>query len=167
MSRMLIICTQDQQIVNHANSGNSGAAAWGPVHFLTAGQAQAAADMQLAGFLAQLDQGEALCLSAHGNDGEIGDSSAADWGWDVAAIANLLAANPPVGWLGPVLISACANTVGNFSARLALALPIPAREGIWCYGYNRGTSTNGTYPSPDVLASQADIQATRVGRGRR
>lgn len=111
---MIIVCTQDPAVRNN----QSGAANWGAFNLLNPG-GQPGATVQLGGFLAQLGQNEALCLSAHGNNDEIGDPAPPGWEWDVSDIATLLVTNTPGGYAGPILIHACATSIVNFSANLA------------------------------------------------
>jgi hypothetical protein len=160
---MLIVATQDVVIRATAQDPGSGAAAWGATVLLPIG-GQGGADAAFAAALAQLNpMGEPLCLSAHGNDEEIGDADAPGWGWDSADIANLLVANAPGGWLGPVLIHACAEQVSNFSAHLAVALDeAQAFNQMWCYGYNRPVPDNSGFPDPGTLGNQVDLQGTQV-----
>lgn len=74
--------------------------------------------------LQDIDDAEDLCITAHGNDQEIGDEENGpdDWGFSVAFIANMLVNNLPNGYRGNVFISACMNTISNFSVRVRLLL---------------------------------------------
>ena len=157
---MLVVCTQDDDIREAVEEHGSGADAWGEVVLLPKGS-RAAAERALVAALATA-RGP-VCLSAHGNDEEIGDEGhgADDWGWNRRQVARLLARVP--GPVGPVLVHACAENVSNFSAGLALALQEErALEGVWVYGYNRPVPADARYPRPDVLSTQVDLQGTQV-----
>ncbi len=157
---MLVVCTQDDDIREAVERHGSGADAWGEVVLLPKGS-RAAAERALVAVLATA-RGP-VCLSAHGNDEEIGDegNGADDWGWSRRQVARLLARVP--GRVGPVLVHACAENVSNFSAGLALALQEErALEGVWVYGYNRPVPATADYPRPDALSRQVDLQGTQV-----
>lgn len=160
---MLIVCTQDQTIVAAAQDPNKGGAAWAPLAVLTPGS-QPPATAQFAGALRHLGAGaQPLCLSAHGNDTEMGDEGQQGWGWSVGDVANMLVANADPRWTGPVLIHACAKTVANFSAGLAVQLGLRQRfAGLWCYGYNRPVPSDSGFPDPSTLGSQTALQGTQV-----
>lgn len=157
---MLVVCTQDDDIREAVEEHGSGADAWGEVVLLPKGS-RAVAERALVAALATA-RGP-VCLSAHGNDEEIGDegNGADDWGWNRRQVARLLARVP--GPVGPVLVHACAENVSNFSAGLALALEEErALEGVWVYGYNRPVPATAGYPPPDALSRQVDLQGTQV-----
>jgi hypothetical protein len=159
---MLIVCTQDRVIRRTATEAQKGIGPWQPVVRLPTGRQVVATDA-FADALQELPAGQALCLSAHGNDTEIGDAEGG-WSWDAAQIADLLQQNAPAEWGGPVLIHACARDVANFSAGFAVALEMRgAFAGLWCYGYNRGVPANEAFPPPEGLAQRVDLQGTRVG----
>jgi hypothetical protein len=160
---MLIVCTHDVDIINWTNNPNSGASAWGHIYVLNGALNQANATIQLQGILATLGANEPLCLSAHGNDTEIGDEGAGphDWGWTDHAIANMLPLAPHNP--GVILIRACAHQVSNFSAHLAVALDgLHRLNHLWIYGYNVAIPINRHYPSPATLHNQVDLQGTQV-----
>lgn len=162
---MLIVCTRDLTVVQTAQSGASGANAWGALHVVPAVASQLQATQAIAAAIAQLGANEPLCFSAHGNDAEIGDDGSGpnDWSWTRAQIAMLLIQNAPAHYAGPILIHACAQDVSNFAAGLAVALgSIPALVGVWIYGYNRSVPSNGGFPAPNTLARQADLQGSQV-----
>jgi hypothetical protein len=157
---MVIVCTQDSNIISFAQSPDSGASQWGNVIVLSA-----AADMAAA--IAQLQTSEPLCLCAHGNNTEIGDAESGGWGWDYTAIANILIANAPTG-LPTVLIYACATSVANFSAALAVQLQSDqAFNGLWCYGWNTPLTIGTTFPGPSqqTLGQQVYLQGSQVNFG--
>ena len=161
---MLIVCTQDAAIINWTQQAASNSVLWGNVQYLAVGQTQVQATNQLAGFLANLSNNEPLCLSAHGNDTEIGDAGTGpnDWGWTTNAIAGLLQANAANNQ-GPMLMRVCCETVANFSAGLAVALEnIQALNLVWIYGYNRPVPITQVYPAPGNLGNQVDLQGTQV-----
>ena len=158
---MLIVCTQDVAIRKAATEAGKGIGPWQPVMRLPTG-ARARASEAFADALQELPACQALCLSAHGNDNEIGDADDG-WSWDAAEVADLLQENAPVEWRGPILIHACARHVANFSSGLAVALEMRgAFGGLWCYGYNRPVPASEGFPSPDGLDRRADLQGTRV-----
>lgn len=158
---MLIVCTQDPVIRDTAASPAKGGPAWAPVELLPLG-GQVAADIAFAEALRELPAGQALCLSAHGNDREIGDAED-EWTWTAADVAALLHENVAANWTGPILIHACAKNVSNFSARLARALgEIAAFPGRWCYGYNRPVPSDARFPPPVGLERRVDLQGTQV-----
>jgi hypothetical protein len=107
-----------------------------------------------------------LCISAHGNNTEIGDDGetpATDWGWTTAQVAGLLKGNLPAGYEGPILIHACATSVANFSAGLAVELEkIAGLCGIWVYGYNTALPREAGFPNVQLLDQQVNLQATKV-----
>ncbi|HTT95482.1 MAG TPA: hypothetical protein VMF55_12480, partial [Solirubrobacterales bacterium] len=159
---MLIVCTQDPVIRDVATEPGKGIGPWRPAVLLPVGP-QAAAREAFAAALHELPAGQALCLSAHGNDTEIGDANEG-WDWTAAAVANLLEEHAPPGWRGPILIHACARTVAQFSGGLAVALEMRrVFDGLWCYGYNRAVPADEGFPPPGGLARRADLQGTRVG----
>ncbi len=161
---MLIVCTQDPAIASWAQNPKSNSGSWQNVFCLTAGQNQTQATNQLKGHLANLSQTEPLCLSAHGNDTEIGDegSGLSDWGWTTADIAQYLADKCPKN-KGPMLMSVCCKTVANFSAGLATKLgKIPALKGVWIYGYNKSVPVTQTFTAPSQMGNMVDLQGTQV-----
>jgi hypothetical protein len=163
---MIIVCTKDPNIVAWTqDTTQSGSPLWTRIFVLDGSFDQRQANRAFAAALGLLGKNEPLCLSAHGNDYEIGDagSSVGDWSWSRADVASLLATSAPQGYAGPILIRACANTVSNFSAGLAVALQnIPALNGAWVYGYNLAVEITRQYPDPSKLATQKDLQPTQV-----
>ena len=143
---MLIVCTRNPVVVRTAQDPRSGSGQWGELVILNPqyNQAQATAAMERA--LRRADG--PLCFSAHGNDTEIGDADGG-WGWTTGELAQILEAGVPGSFAGPILIHACAETVSNFSAGLAVALErIRALNLVWCYGYNRPLPRDAGFPSP-------------------
>ncbi len=132
---MLVVCTQDDDIREAVEEHGSGADAWGEVVLLPKGS-RAAAERALVAALATA-RGP-VCLSAHGNDEEIGDegNGADDWGWGRRQVARLLARVP--GPVGPVLVHACAENVSNFGG----ARP-RARGGAGASRASGSTATTG------------------------
>jgi hypothetical protein len=158
---MLIVCTQDQVIRETAANPASGGPAWAPIVQLPVGP-QPRATTAFAESLQGLGAHEPLCLSAHGNDNEIGDAEDG-WSWSTAEVAELLEQNAPGEWDGPVLIHACAENVTNFSAGLAVALEMrDVFQGLWCYGYNRSVPANAGFPPPAGLPTRVELQGTQV-----
>ncbi|WP_265520313.1 hypothetical protein [Oerskovia flava] len=158
---MLIVCTQDTRIRTSTADPSSGSSAWGDVVELPVG-AQVHADQGFAHALAGLT--DPLCLSAHGNDTELGDADSRpqDWEWSVDQIGDLLTRVPP-GYADPILVHACAEQISNFAARLALALAQRrVLDGVWVYGYNRPVPADASYPPPVGLERRADLQWTQV-----
>jgi hypothetical protein len=154
---MIIVCTQDPNVAGNLN----GAAAWGAFNVLPAGP-QAGANAAFAVALGALGAAEALALSAHGSNTELGDAQGG-WDWDYDDIATLLVANAPAGYAGPILIHACATSVVNFSANLAQALRNqPALLNVWIYGYNRAVGAAESYPAPGGLSRDVSLQGTKV-----
>lgn len=162
---MEIIITKDAGIVAWSANPGSNSASWGVRNTIPNNQNQAAANVTLAGFMGLLGANEALCLTCHGNDNEVGDAGAggANWGWTQQQIARLLVDNVPANYAGPILINACAEQVSNFSAGLAVALQGLGRlYNVWIYGYNRSVGINVRYPSPNQLGNMADLQGSMV-----
>lgn len=158
---MLIVCTKDKTIREAATDPEKGGTAWDPVGLLPLGTRRAAR-VQMTAALQQLPANQPLCLSAHGNDTELGDEHRG-WRWTTGDVARLLAANVASNWLGPVLIHACADTVANFSAGLAFDLgELRHFNGLWCFGYNRALPSDAGFPAPRSLDRRLDLQATRV-----
>ena len=151
---MTIVCTGDPGIISYANDPSSGSAAWGVVNVVANQNA-------LAGIVAGLGENEPLCLCAHGNNSSIGDAGPDGLGWTYTQIASILAANAPN--LGVVLIYACASSVANFSAALAVQLEsLMQLDGLWCYGWNTPVTIGTPYPAPQSLASKVFLQGTQV-----
>lgn len=159
---MLIVCTQDQAVREAAEDPGKGGGAWAPIHLMPPG-GQPAATVNFRARLAELGENDPLCLSAHGNNNEIGDAGVQGWGWSDREIAELLRDNVVATWKGPILIHACADAIVNFSANLAVRLGgMGVFNGVWCYGYNRAVPSGQGFPAPGTLAAQADLQGTQV-----
>jgi hypothetical protein len=158
---MLIVCTQDQIIRDTAADRDSGSPEWGYLTALNLG-GQPGATVQFEAELRRLKVAEPLALSAHGNDEEIGDEGRRGWVWSPGDVAAMLDRNAPAQWLGPVLIHACAETIVNFSARLAGALSGSRFRGMWCFGYNRPLASAAGFPPPASMTKRVDLQWTRV-----
>jgi len=155
---MIIVCTQDPVI----RANQAGAAPWGAFNLLAPG-GQPAATVQMRGFVGQLGVAEPLCLSAHGNNEEIGDEDPAGWGWTLQDIASILNTRLPQGYNGDILISACATNVVNFSANLAQVMRNNGwRIGLWIWGYNTPLPSNASYPNPNMLSINVSLQGTQV-----
>ncbi len=162
---MIIVCTKDNTIVNWTNNNQSGANQWGNSLAINPMCDQNQATQQLGYALGFLGANEALCLSAHGNDTELGDAGNGpfDWNWNVNTIAGILYYCVPPGYAGPILISACADQITNFSARLAVSLQNGrGLNGVWIYGYNRAVPVQQAFPNPAQLAQQVDLQGSQV-----
>lgn len=162
---MIIVCTKDPAIIGWTANPQSGSAQWGPTLVIPANLAQADATQAIAYALTFLQPNTPLLLNAHGSDTELGDANngPGDWTWNVNTIAGILAAVLGNGYAGPILISACANQITNFSARLAVALQNgQALNRVWIYGYNRAVPVNQVFPDPNNLANQVDLQGTQV-----
>jgi hypothetical protein len=160
---MIIVCTKDADIRRWAEDRESGGSKWDSVVAVPPGLSQDDATAFLQQTLAGLDPAEAVCLTAHGNNDEIGDEGNGpdDWGWDYQALAMILASTPKR--TGPLLIRACATKVVNFSAQLAQALrQTGAQKGLWCYGYRIAVDVKDHYPAPTTLDKNVDLQGTRV-----
>ena len=156
---MIIVCTQDPAVRNNT----AGASAWGAFKLLTTGSSQSSATAQLNTAIVQLGQHEALCLSAHGNNTEIGDPDPSGWTWTTSQIASSLQQQLPLGYDGAILISACASNIVNFSANLAQELRNNGwRLGLWIYGYNKALGSSETYPDPAKLDKNVSLQGTKV-----
>lgn len=159
---MLIVCTKDQTIVDWTKSSESGAKAWGELVILDSGLTQLDATIQLVDVLKRLT--DPLCLSAHGNDTEIGDEGSGGkyWTWTYKQLASHFL-QAPGSYRGPVLIHACAKSISNFSTYLVLALQeIKELDGAWIYGYNTPIGSEQRYPEPNKLSIQADVQGALV-----
>jgi len=159
---MVIVCTQDPNMIGFAQSPGSGASVWGNLIVLAA-----AADLPSA--IGQLSPSEPLCLYAHGNNSEIGDSDDTPngWSWDYTSIATNLIENAPET-LPCILIYACATSVANFSAALAVQLESDqAFNGVWCFGWNTPVTIGTTIPAPGVqtLSQQVYLQGSLVNFG--
>lgn len=162
---MIIVCTKDGAVVNWTNNNQSGANLWGNAFAINPMANQDQATQMLCNALAFLGLNEPLCLTAHGNDIEMGDpgNGPYDWTWNVNLIAGCLAVSVPAGYTGPILIRICANQITNFSARLAVSLQNgQALNGVWIYGYNRAVPMQQAFPNPANLANQVDLQGTQV-----
>jgi len=158
---MLIVCTQDAEIRRWTNDRESGSARWSPVSLISDNLNQNGATRDLQSLLNVLGRTEVLCLSAHGNDTEIGDEDDEGWTWTTTDIAAMLARNPK--HQGPILIHACSRSIANFAAGLAVELEkIRALNGVWIYGYNKPVPRKAKYPDPNTLDKQAELQGTRV-----
>lgn len=157
---MLIVCTQDPAVRNWANTPNSGAGQWGDTVLLCGSQEEATA--MLGAMFGRLGKQEPLCLSAHGNDTEIGDEDEQGWTWTTTDIAKLFKIYNR-DYNGPFLISACAKTVANFSAGLAVAMQHEKTcDELWVYGYNRPVDIEERFPDPERLSQRLDLQGTQV-----
>jgi hypothetical protein len=156
---MLIVCTHDTAIRDWAADPRSGSAAWGEVKMLSGRFSKA--DDELRRLIRSLGN-EPLCLDAHGNDDEIGDARDDGWGWSHQVIADMFADRTAL-YPGPILVSACANRVVNFSANLAVSLGrCHIMAGVWIYGYNRALGIGTQFPDPQRLDRNAALQGTRV-----
>jgi len=155
---MIIVCTQDPAVIANQN----GAPYWGAFNVVpTDQQGQEPDNAQFAQWIGALGVGEALALSAHGSNTELGNAAAGSWTWTVEAIAALLS-DAPNGYTGPILIHACATDIVNFSANLAQALRNNGILAHWIYGYNRAVGTNEDYPDPTELDKIVALQGTKV-----
>lgn len=159
---MLIVCTQDNRIIEFTRSLESGAARWGQLVELSPGkQRQATAELKAA--LARVGQTEDLCLSAHGNDTEIGDEDEHGWTWTVSEIAGFLAENLPKGYSGRILIRACTDTIASFAANLAVELERRRQlNGVWIYGYIKQLAIKTQYPDPKNLDKDVELSPHQV-----
>jgi hypothetical protein len=161
---MLIVCTHDQNIIDWTLDPNSGANSWGNIYVLNGRNNQRQATLELQHLLDALAPGEPLCLSAHGNDEEIGDegNGRGEWGWTSNDIAAMLPATQQ-HYPGVILIRACARQVSNFSAHLAVALQDMRKlNHLWIYGYNVAIDIDQHYPAPNVLNQRRDLQGSQV-----
>jgi hypothetical protein len=160
---MIIVCTRDETIRAWTQNPKSNSAAWDGVWGIPKQLDQDDATAALAQAISGLPPAAPLCLSAHGDDESIGDPvKGKPWEWKIPALAGILAGVKTR--TGPLLISACAETVANVSAALAVALQnLGAQKGLWCYGYNIAVGSTTSYPSPDKLASSVELQGTLVG----
>jgi len=160
---MLIVCTQDPNIINWTKNVASQSGLWSPIEVLPTGASQDQANAALSAAVGRLHPADALCLSAHGNDEEIGDESGG-WSFSYDTVARLLLESAPKGYQGPILIHACAKQVANFAARLAVALEkLRALSGVWIYGYQKAVDVQSRYPNPQTLDKNRELYATRVG----
>jgi hypothetical protein len=160
---MIIVCTKDADIRKWAENPGSGGSKWGSVVVIPPAKSQDEATAFLQQTIAGLDPAEAVCLTAHGNNDEIGDEQIGPghWGWGYEALAVILATTPKR--TGPLLIRACATKVVNFSAQLAGSLrQMNAQKGLWCYGYRIAVDVTDHYPAPASLDKNVDLQGTQV-----
>lgn len=160
---MLIVCTRDRIIVNAARDPSKHADRWGDLVILndrsSPAQATVAMSRALQGYNGP------LCFSAHGNDTDIGDegNGVNDWGWSCNQIAALMQNALPANFRGPVLIHACADTVANFAAGLAVALEnLRIFNGLWIYGYSRALPADAGYPEVATMGRNAELQGAQV-----
>ncbi|QQE79754.1 hypothetical protein [Alicyclobacillus sp. SO9] len=160
---MLIVITRDEDVMEWASSPESGADAWGSIRQLSAGtQSDANREMRL--LLSQVQSGEPLCITGHGNDTEVGDegSHPADWTWTHSQLAALLA-ELGEDYIAPILMEVCAETVTDFAAHLVLSLEKRnALAGVWVYGYNKSISIRHPFPKPVSLDKNLELYAKQV-----
>jgi hypothetical protein len=163
---MLIVATQDPNMRAYCQRAESQAAAWGRLLPIDAGLTQGEADNQIRAYLHALNAGEDLCIMAHGNNEEIGDSEngAKDWGWTYKRLARLLATEVQVT-PGKVLIETCAENVSNFATRVVTRLEgnwinIGHLNGVEVYGYS--TAVGATRPIPTPAQLTKNIEAAPV-----
>jgi hypothetical protein len=158
---MLIVCTQDNRIIDFTRSAESGAARWGELVELPHGR-QRQATLAFKSALGRVGDNEDLCLSAHGNDDEIGDEDGG-WTWTASQVAELLADNLPNGYRGRILIRACTDTVASFAAHLAVELERRERlYGVWIYGYIKHLAIKTQYPEPKNLDKDVELSPHQV-----
>jgi hypothetical protein len=151
---MLIVLTQDQDIINGVLSPNSNAQSWAPVNFLQEG-GNPTASVALKALLKKLGANEDLCITGHGNDNEIGDenlSGMQSWTWSVMQLANLLQVNLPDGYKGRIVLEVCAKTANSFASKLAYQLGQMGRVGLYIYGYTTGINITKPFPNPVTMA---------------
>lgn len=159
---MLIVCTQDTAIIDFTASHGSDAENWGNTVFLPKG-GQPGATVTLRSALRNVGQTEDLCLSAHGNNFEIGDPSRPGWEWSVAEVADILGTELPDGYSGSILIHACTNGIASFAANLTVALEGRRKLlNVWIYGYQKSVPTNTKYPQPNRMDSNAELYPHQV-----
>jgi len=167
---MLIVCTQDKEIRRADVQTKS----WGTVTVLPAGGQEKASEV-FKRTLMTLRNGEPLCISAHGNDSEIGDSSPEMWRWSYQAVALMLSEPIKKNAIpSAIFISACGRSVANFSTQLVVELgkllytDDSALPNVWVYGYNNDISSAQQIPSPDqldeLLRTDFGLQVTNIGR---
>lgn len=161
---MLIICTQDQSIVDFAKTPGSQSALWGKLVVLKAQSTLAEATAALEDAVADLGPDEAVCFSAHGNSDEIGDAIAGpqSWRWDVKTIATILGrAKPPHS--GPILFSTCANGKVAFGSKVVVELEMLGKlNNTWVYDYDHAVSVEQTYPDPNKLHASVELHGKQV-----
>jgi hypothetical protein len=83
---------------------------------------------------------EDLCITAHGCDEIIGDHypSPNEWRWTPEELADYLCGALPQGYRGGIYISACMESIANYSTRLRIALDRSGRlAGVGLFGNNR------------------------------
>jgi len=161
---MLIVATQDPRVRAYCQLPESKASAWGAVLPIDAGLTQGDAQQQLIKYLNGLHAGENLCILAHGNDEEIGDSAAGgkNWGWTYKSLARMLATEVAVA-PGIVLIQSCAERVDNFATRMVVRLEgswqnIGHLAGVEVYGYSTAVGTTQPIPQPGQLSTNVQSQ---------
>ncbi|QDT45893.1 hypothetical protein Pan241w_60210 [Gimesia alba] len=165
---MLIVLTQDQAVIDWVNDPRSNSAAWGTVEILNQG-GNPAATVAMRALLRQIRVGEVLCITGHGNDSEVGDANLngpASWSWNVSQLADLLIANLPAGYTGPILMEVCADSMTSFAAALCVELERRGELiGLTIYGYTRAVSITHSFPSPDGLDHNVELTAHVVSGG--
>lgn len=159
---MLIVCTQDNRIIDFTRSVESGAARWGELVELPHGR-QRQATLAFKSALGRVGETEDLCLSAHGNDDELGDEDIDGWTWTATQVAEFLADKLPNGYRGRILIRACTDTVASFAAHLAVELERrQGLYGVWIYGYVKHLAIKTQYPDPKNLDKDVELSAYQV-----
>ncbi len=150
---MLIVVTHDKKIRDWVNDEKSGASAWNNVEQLSLRERHP--DAALAELLKGVGDKEALCVTGHGNDEEIGDedSEKGAWEWTAEKLAKTLAANLPENYQAPILIDSCGEANKSFVGKLALGLQeLKKLNGIWIFGYDKKIDGDHKFPPPDLNA---------------
>lgn len=162
---MLIVVTHDKKIRNWVDNEQSGANAWGKIEQLSSRDRKP--HDALAALLKGVVKNEALCVTGHGNDAEIGDEDTGRgaWEWTAAQLATALAENLPADYQAPILIESCGQPTRSFVGNLAVALEkLEKLNKVWIFGYDKGIDEDHKIPPPDLsaLGKSAELHGAQV-----
>jgi hypothetical protein len=157
---MLIVLTQDKGIISWCDKPDSGASQWGHLNVIQAGGGPAATVI-LERLLGQVGSNEALCITGHGSDTEVGDenpSGKMSWVWSASELAAYLAALLPNNYSGPILMEVCSKSVTSFAANVAEALRAKGKlKGVWIFGYSKSVDVTHKFPDPAKLSQNLEL----------
>lgn len=154
---MIIVITHDRTMRRYYGSYLSDQkpnyAYWQRVATLDGNLDQQNATAQLKALLGVLQPGEPLSLVGHGNDYGIGDSphNPGAWWWSAETLARLFLDHLPKGYLGPVLLESCGESVANLPPRIALLLEGSRFVGMWIHGHQYEVDKEEPLPSEREL----------------
>jgi hypothetical protein len=162
---MLIVITQDKNVIQWCKEPQSKASRWGALWVITEGGAPTATVL-LKRYLNLVQPNEPLCITGHGNNFEIGDenqSGKLSWAWGVDEFVGFLDAELPENFSGPILLEVCADSRTNFAFRLAHALFKVGRKNIWVFGYAGEVHMTHVFPDPDSLSANPELTKDNSG----